>query len=267
MKRFAPVIALGALLLFAAVALAVHVDFPISNPTFNSDVDYWTSDGCLDFSWYPVGDCMSHNGGCAEGTGETGKYCSIYQVIEITTTDTYTFTFSYMCNSGGTAFASLYENTYCNGSGSWAECTISGTLESGSYNATMGGDTFCLFDDVELYRDVETPTPTPTNTPTPTSTPTQTPTPTATPTTTPTATLTPTITGTPPPGPHTETISLPSGNKATIEYSWSFGEIATVGAVLVVAVLLAARFAFELVLRVWIQRRNVVIITEDREEK
>ena len=58
-------------------------------------------------------------------------------------------------------------------------------------------------------------------------------------------------------------ITLPSGNIVQIFYSWTFGEIAIVGMLLVLNVQIAARWVYDLILTVWNQQRTIVVREDD----
>jgi len=65
---------------------------------------------------------------------------------------------------------------------------------------------------------------------------------------------TPAMAQTPTP-PDQGTIQLPSGQVATIYYTWSFGEIVTVAMLIIANVLYAARFIYDVIYSIWDKRK------------
>jgi len=87
---------------------------------------------------------------------------------------------------------------------------------------------------------------------------------TETPTATATATETPTATATATPHYSVAMAQLPSGEAFTLEYRWTFGEIATVAVVMLLTVLFTLRWTYDALLRLWARPNALTTNGDDK---
>jgi hypothetical protein len=242
LPKFAVALAIVSGVSIGMVALVYAASVTLVNPNFDSDVSGWyTNAWCDSFAW----DASGYSGGGGLAFSSIADVCYITQSVSLASTTNYTLSFWSKCSfDDQIAYGFDYSNeSYCSVSYSWHYCSSGfSDISAGShfiYAGVLPGES-CTFDSFTLvYPDQSTPTPTPTSTPTETPTPTTTPTPTNTPT------PGPTPTGTPAPSSHT--IELSSGERFSIDYRFSFGEIASVTILLMLLVVMALRWVYDFI--------------------
>lgn len=238
LPKFAVALAVVSGLSATLIAVVYAASVTLTNSNFDSDVSGWSHD--CEFAQWTAG---GYSGGGAEIGGNWA--CVFSQSVSLPVQAYYTLTLYAKCvGTDELAFGLGGYESYCAISENFVQCMaytpeeISGTFDVyviGKEGSTCTLDSFTL-----TYPDQPTPTPTPTGTPTETPTPTATSTPTNTPT------PGPTPTGTPAPSSHS--IELSSGERFSIDYRFSFGEMASITILLMLLVVTVLRWVYDFIM-------------------